>query len=65
MPEVKALLEQLLAAQVLVLEQQIRAEKAAGGSTRLGGDYTQEALNLLQSKSPELIARIRQMWGWA
>jgi hypothetical protein len=65
MQENKALLEQLLAAQVLVLEQQIRAEKATAGSTRLGGDYTQEALNLLQSKSPELIARMHQMWGWA
>lgn len=65
MKDEKALLEQVLAAQVLVLEHLIRNQALAGGSTRSGADYTQEALNLVQSKIPALIARMRQTWGLA
>lgn len=58
----KQLLEQILTAQVLLLSKAINAEKEGKGTHRFGGDYSREAVKLIQEKQPEvlrLLAEIR------
>lgn len=55
--EIKDLLEKLYVSQVLIIANQIKAEKAAKGSWSSDG-CIQDAINELRAKSPDIIIRI-------
>lgn len=59
MEEIKSLLEKILTAQVLTLSKQIDAEAKANGTQRVGGDYTPEAIRLIDQKKPQVLAKLR------
>lgn len=53
--ENKQLLEDILTAQVLLLSRLIDMEKRTSGTTRMGGDYSREAVKLIRAKQPEVL----------
>ncbi len=59
MDENTTLLKQILAAQVLIVANQLKAENAAKGS-RSTGDYTRDAAKLINQKMPELLRLVQE-----
>jgi hypothetical protein len=57
-PLSQRLLEDVLVGQVLLLAAQIEQEKKNSGVTRLGGDYTQEAIELIKKRKRLIIAQL-------
>ena len=57
--ECRRLLEASLTAQVLILSRQIDQEKRDGGTKRLGGDYTHEAIALIRQKQGRIIEMLQ------
>jgi hypothetical protein len=55
--ELRSLLETLLAAQVLTLAKTLEA--AARAKNTQGGDFEQEAINLIRQRGEAVLARIR------
>jgi len=55
----KQLLENILTADILILARLTNAEKKAKGVTKLGGDYTREALREIRESKEDLIARLK------
>jgi hypothetical protein len=53
------LLEAILTTQVLILGKQLATEKKAKGTSRLGGDYLKEAVDLIRKKQPEVLALLK------
>lgn len=51
------LLESILAAQVLIIENQLKRESNV---KRIGGDFIQEAVNLLSQKEERIVSLLRQ-----
>lgn len=57
-PLSQRLLEDVLVGQVLLLAAQIEHEKKKSGVTRLGGDYTREAIELIKKRKRLIIAQL-------
>ncbi len=53
--EERTVLEAILIAEVLVLANQIEAKQSAKGVTRIGGDYTHEAVSLITDKRRDVM----------
>jgi len=56
----KILNEMILTALVLTLSKQIDFEKKEKGTTRIGGDYTSEAVRLIKNKHSKIIALLNE-----
>ncbi|MCO6440532.1 MAG: hypothetical protein J5I81_05455 [Nitrococcus mobilis] len=55
-----ALLTKILVAQVISLEKQIAAEKKARGTTRVGGDFIREAIELIHQSQPRVLEMLQR-----
>lgn len=56
----KELLETILVAETLILSELIKQDKERGGTRRVGGDYTQEAVREIKSRHQKIIALLQQ-----
>lgn len=57
--DVKARLDDILCAQLLILSKLMDAERKGKGAHRFGGDYTQEAASLLKDQRAHLLELLR------
>ncbi len=53
------LLESILVAEVLLLSREIDRERCKHGVTKIGGDYTHEAITLIRQKRPTVLQALR------
>lgn len=56
----KELLETILVAETLILSELIKQDKERKGTTRLGGDYTKEAMSEIKRSHQKIIALLLQ-----
>jgi len=54
----KALLENILTAEVLTLSRILHIEKKEKGVNKIGGDYTREAIEEIKRSRADVIARL-------
>ena len=55
--------DRILTALVLILSDQLDAQAKARGTQRVGGDYTQEAVRLIQEKEASILGLFGQRAG--
>ena len=58
--EDRSLLEDILVAETLILSELIRQNKEGKGVRRIGGDYTQEAVNEIKQSHQRIIALLQR-----